>query len=244
MNDIEEKSSKNENKDNIKYKKNNNFLYFIISIMMVLFIITGSIILAIKKDKLNDNVKNIAIVKMIANFIEKDVYIEVPVESPPDNPEIEIISQYMQSRNSRLSVEICYLISKIIFEKSKEYNIPTNLIIGIIEKESIFNPSATTEIPAKKGSYAKGLMQVYQGENIDIDQDKVYNLGYNIDIGCQIFNKKLDLNNGNFEKALANYSGNAENYTDNVLANAGRYSMFTWKLSYKEKIASEISMKN
>lgn len=239
-NEIEEKSNKIKNNN---YKKNNNFLFFILSIMILSFLITGGIILAIKNNKLNENVKDITVVKMIANFIKNDIYVEVPVEMPPDNPEIEIISQYMKSRNSKLSIEICYIISKIIFEQSKDHNIPVNLIIGIIEKESNFNPSTTIEIPAKKGFYAKGLMQVYQGENIEVDQDKIYNLNYNIDIGCRIFNKKLELNNGNFEKALSNYSGNADGYTDMVLANAGRYSMFTWKLSYKEKINSEISMK-
>lgn len=242
---IEGEINYTDHKDPINFERKNfknNVLFFGMACLLLSIMVVGFVITMIKSKTLNDNVQTIPIVKMIADFIRNDIYIEVPVEGPPDAPEVAIMSQYIKSRNSRLSIEMCYMISKIVSEKSDEYNIPSNLIIGIIEKESLFNPSVTTEIPAKKGFYAKGLMQVFQGENIEIDQDKIYNLAYNIDMGCQIFNKKLSLNNGNFEKALANYSGNAENYTESVLANTGRYSMFTWRIAYKNN-SETISMK-
>jgi len=198
-------------------------------VLVQVFICMTAIIFSDRFERL----EKITIAKQqVTNFFIRKEYIEVPVPEviPPKDPEIEIMTQYIKSRNGRLSVEVAAIISECILENSKIHNIPTQLIIGIMEKESIFNPSIYVEIPAKKGDYAKGLMMIYQAEEIEVDKDQAYDLKYNINLGCIIFNKKLSLNNGNVEKALANYSGNANDYESNVLSNVGRYSLYKWKV--------------
>jgi soluble lytic murein transglycosylase-like protein len=110
-----------------------------------------------------------------------------------------------------------------------EHGIQVSLLTGLIEKESVFNASAATEIPGKSGDFARGLMQIYQGESVQIDKDRAYDLGYNLDTGCTILNKKLQLANGDLEKALSNYSGRAQGYSDDVLKGVGRYTLYKWQ---------------
>jgi hypothetical protein len=118
-------------------------------------------------------------------------------------------------------------LSKEIHKQAVAQNLPYVLITAVIGKESVFNPFVNTSIPGgKQGDTAKGLMQLYQAEGIEIDPNRAFDLSYNIDTGCQIIKKKMELNNNRLEKALANYSGNADGYPSSVLENVGRIVMF------------------
>lgn len=187
---------------------------------------------------LYESVKATKVFKAIDKARTKEVIVEVLIPPPPQDKEVTLISNYIRNRNSKLSFEIAEIISSITVKTAKEHDIPVELLVGIIEKESLFNPMATTKIVGKQDDYAKGLMQVYQGEGIDIIPDQVYDISYNLKMGCTILNKKIALNYGNMDNALRNYSGNAEGYTGDVLSNVGRYTIYKWKAAAKEAVAS------
>jgi hypothetical protein len=173
---------------------------------------------------------NPTINKKITERFTKEIYVEVPVEREPEtlSPEQQHISHYITGRYSRTPVEIARLISAEIIKQSEAHDLPSVLITAIIEQESMFNPSATSQITGTKDT-AKGLMQIYKAESIEVDQDQAYDLSYNISVGCQILKKKLELNNGNLEKALSNYSGNTEGYTSGIYENVGRITLYGGK---------------
>jgi hypothetical protein len=139
------------------------------------------------------------------------------------NTEIQVLSDYMQLRNSKLPSELADIIATNVVEVSSDIDLAIPLIVGIMEKESIFNPMATSS------HRAKGLMQILRGETVTIDANKAYDIRYNLEIGCAILKGKLDITKGNLDKALSNYSGGATNYTENVMQAAGRYSLYRYK---------------
>ena len=118
----------------------------------------------------------------------------------------------------------------MIIEYSKEEHLPSSLVVGMIEKESLFNPLATSDFNSGN-DHAKGLMQIYKGEGFDIDDTQIYDLKYNIKMGCKILNKKLQLTRNNLERALNNYSGNSKGYSDEVLVAVVRYTMYHYRLN-------------
>ena len=159
---------------------------------------------------------------------------EVEKEYIPTAEEL-LLTKYIQSQNTKLGREIAGMIAKTIVDASGRYSIPVELITGVIEKESVFNPSASADIPGKPGEYARGLMMLYQGETVTVERDRAYNLGYNVDLGCQILNHKLKTVNGDLDKALSNYSGRATNYSEDVLRNVGKFTMYKWRQGVKDQ---------
>jgi len=174
---------------------------------------------------------------------EVKVEVQVPIPRPPRDPEAIIVGQYMRARNSRLSIEITELIADELVAQAKIAGFPPELLVGIIEKESLFNPMVTTQIPGgKPDATAKGLMQLYQAENIEIDQNRAWDIKYNIATGCKILSKKLELTDANMSKALSNYSGNAKGYTTDVLQSVGRFTLYKWdKGNVVEDIGTAVS---
>jgi len=138
------------------------------------------------------------------------------------DPEISIVARYMQARNSKIPVELAVLQAQYIVQIAHSEDLPVELLVGIIETEtpSPFDPFSESSIGAA------GLMQIYQAPNVEIKQNKKFDIKYNIEIGCIILKGKLETTNGDMSKALARYSGNADNYADRVYTSIGRYSMF------------------
>lgn len=152
--------------------------------------------------------------------------------------EMNTMTEYIRVRNSKIPIEISELIATNVISISKERSISTVLVLGIIEKESLFESSATSS------AGAKGLMQILKGQDehgneVQIDKDQAYNIKYNIITGIKIFKGKLKTNGGNLAKSLNDYSGNAEGYANSVYENIGRYVMYREK---KESKRSEIDI--
>ena len=177
--------------------------------------------------------------KKMLSMVTRVEQVEIMVyqEPEPINPQVRLLADYMRSRNSQLSREITVLIASEIVKVAEENNVPLPLLVGLVEKESIFNPMASATIPGSKTDRARGLTQIYQGEGIEIEQNKAHDLNYNLTIGCKILNRKIELNHGNLENALANYSGNATGYSTSVLENVGRFTIYTLKKKKAEEIA-------
>lgn len=214
--------------------------YKVISSVLMLILITALIIIPETRNRIHNEFLNnqmySGIYDVITNKAPKVIVKEVEKPYTPSGEEI-VIAKYIRSQNNKMSSEISQLISRFVVEASQKHKIPTELIVGVIEKESIFNPSAATAIPSKPGDFARGLMQIYQAEDITIDKGRAYDLVYNLDMGCSILNKKLELSNGDLEKALSNYSGRADGYAEAVLQNVGRLTLYRWMNPNSDDVA-------
>ena len=141
--------------------------------------------------------------------------------------DMEVLSSYIQSRNSKIAREISDRIAWEIHDQAKNENLEIGLICGVIEVESTWNPLATSKVGAK------GLMQILREDGIVIDQERVYDIGYNINTGIQILKSKLSKSKGNLNLALHWYVGEQDGYTEKVFNHMARF------VSYKTRIAME-----
>ncbi|MCK4942809.1 MAG: lytic transglycosylase domain-containing protein [Candidatus Aminicenantes bacterium] len=94
-------------------------------------------------------------------------------------------------------------IVDVVYYKSKEYGFNPNLILSLIQIESNFKPRAISS----KGAY--GLMQVNYSvwkEELDIDNLRIFNIEYNIDLGMQILKRYYDEARGDLLKTLHLYN--------------------------------------
>ena len=123
------------------------------------------------------------------------------------------IGVYIRARNSRLPRTVVRDTAVAVYSVA--------LLCAIIEKESIWEPTAVS----KKN--ARGLMQVLCQDGVEINPSRVHDIEYNISVGAKIFLAKLHQENGNFYVALQKYSGNARGYADDVLRLMGRFMVFT-----------------
>ena len=155
-------------------------------------------------------------------MIKEEPVKEVPKKEkkkPILQQDIRTIAKYIQSRNSRIPSEVAELEAEFIVTVSARNNMNVALINGIIEKESLYDPTSVSK------ASAKGLMQILKGE-VDIDPDKAHNIEYNIQTGITILQEKLKKSNNNLTSSLNSYSGGAKNYASAVYECIGRFTMF------------------
>lgn len=105
------------------------------------------------------------------------------------------------------------------FEESKKNRLSPYTVLSVIQVESNFDPAA-------KSNYADGLMQI----NLDawkkyfqIDEKKIYDIDYNITLGCKILRHYLDASEGDLSRALYLYNNgygfHNEKYVPKVIQN-------------------------
>ena len=143
------------------------------------------------------------------------------------DPEVKILTEYQKLRNSRIPIEIAKLQAELIVEVAHESGLPVELLVGIISAET----AHTFDASAVSGVGAVGLMQILQGQNeageeIEISEEKKFDIQYNLKIGCAILKGKLKKTDGNLYRALQMYSGSAERYSERVYEGVGRYVMY------------------
>ncbi len=97
--------------------------------------------------------------------------------------------------------EFARIVNKA-FEEATKNNLSPYTILSVIQVESNFDPAA-------KSNYADGLMQI----NLDawkdyykIDVKKIYEIDYNIVLGCKILRHYLDKTGGDLSRALYLYN--------------------------------------
>jgi len=137
--------------------------------------------------------------------------------------EIRMIAKYIKSRNSRIPTEIADLQAEYIVNLADKNKVNVALINGMVEKESLYDPTAVSK------ASAKGLMQVLKCDGVEIDQDRIHDIAVNIETGIAILQVKIKKADGNLTSGLNNYSGGAKDYSNAVYANIGRYVMFKEK---------------
>jgi hypothetical protein len=139
------------------------------------------------------------------------------------NPEIKVLASYMKARNSKMPAELAELQSEIIISVAKAEGLPLELVVGIIETETLFDPFSVST------AGAAGLMQTLVEDGVEIDDSKKFDIRYSVEKGCEILHSKLKKSEGNLQRALSAYSGNAENYSERVYASAGKYTLYRGK---------------
>lgn len=180
-----------------------------------LFIFTVLFIFAIPTKTLTKDIPN-------TNYIQrvKIQYIHVDIYNL--NNEMQILNDYIKSRNKRIPREVIKIIAWEIVTQSKESNIDIDLLTAIVETESMFYPTALS------GAGAKGLMQVLREDRVIIDPNRVYDIKYNIQTGIKIFKSKLRKSKGSLNLALRYYVGskNSNKYPRKVEKRRALYNKF------------------
>jgi len=88
------------------------------------------------------------------------------------------------------------------FEEAKKNKLSPYTVLSVIQVESNFEPTASSGI-------ADGLMQINLKawkDYFNIDEKKIYDIDYNIIIGCKILRHYLDESKGNLSRALYLYN--------------------------------------
>lgn len=88
------------------------------------------------------------------------------------------------------------------FEEARNNKLSPYTVLSVIQVESNFDPAA-------KSSVADGLMQINLAawkHYFKIDEKKIYDIDYNIALGCKILKHYLDVSKGDLSRALYLYN--------------------------------------
>ncbi len=97
--------------------------------------------------------------------------------------------------------EFAKIVSRA-FEEASKNKISPYTVLSVIQVESNFDPTA-------KSSVADGLMQINLDawkDYFNIDENRIYDIDYNIAIGCKILRHYLDETGGDLPRALYLYN--------------------------------------
>jgi soluble lytic murein transglycosylase-like protein len=88
------------------------------------------------------------------------------------------------------------------FKEAKKNNLSPYTVLSVIQVESNFDPAA-------KSSVADGLMQINLSawkNYFKIDEKRIYEIDYNVSLGCKILKHYLDETGGDLSRALYLYN--------------------------------------
>jgi len=106
-------------------------------------------------------------------------------------------------------------IVDVAYQKALHYGFNPNLVLSVIQVESAFNPAAVSSA----GAY--GLMQVRYAvwkDELAIDKGRIFEIGYNIDLGLRILKQYQDIAGGNMRRALFLYNNGYKYNNTNYVA--------------------------
>jgi soluble lytic murein transglycosylase-like protein len=114
--------------------------------------------------------------------------------------------------------EFAKIVNKA-FDEAKKNKLSPYTVLSVIQVESNFDPKA-------KSTVADGLMQINLEawkEYFKIDEKKIYDIDYNIVIGCKILRHYLEVSDGDLSRALYLYNNgygfHNEKYVPKVVNN-------------------------
>ena len=104
-----------------------------------------------------------------------------------DTPDrLTILSNIIQKKQPKIDKTIARKIAHAVNKYAHKYQLPTKLIICVIERESSFQPMRTSK------ANCKGLMQINEKfhkeklKKLNIKGDQIYHIDNNIHLGCMI----------------------------------------------------------
>ncbi len=133
------------------------------------------------------------------------------------------IVSYIKTNFKKMPIEVVQSIADNLIDISVRNNIPYELIMGMVEVESNFNPSAVSS----KG--ARGLLQVMPSIWKDTlgleDEYDLHQIKTGLEHGVKILTIILNEQKGNMPKALYHYVGKNEAYVNNVYKAMGEFML-------------------
>jgi soluble lytic murein transglycosylase-like protein len=166
---------------------------FVFSVLVTGYTVNGFISLSVENRQKQDEIK------MLNQRLEK-------MKQKLDDQQEQMGKVNVLSYRDKVIRKKYPLFSKIVdvvYRKSKEYGFNPNLILSLIQIESNFRPRDVSS----KGAY--GLMQVNYSvwkEELDIDNLRIFDIEYNIDLGMQILKRYYDEAGGDLLQTLHLYN--------------------------------------
>lgn len=145
---------------------------------------------------------------------------EDPTQEDINEEKIAILSRYIKLRKSTTPHGVADKIAYEIITQCQANNIADDIVVGIIEIESMWNIYAISK------AKARGLMQILIEDGVEIDPKKAHDIAYNINRGITIFKSKLKKAKGDVTLALKYYVGGDPEYHKAVYKYLGRYTLY------------------
>lgn len=215
-----------------KLKMNIQIILIVVLLIGLVAASFGAIIMKVQVEALNGKVFTQE--KLIKKYKEK-----LKLDDCDDNQNTMLkrdMEIYIKKRYTKTPTVIAKAVAKNIIFFSKKYDLPPELVLGIIEIESMFNP--LTE--SSKG--AKGLMQVMPEWAPKLELKNVNDL-HEIDIGIEsgirVFLIHLDEAKGSISGGLYRYVNKDHSYVERVYSAVGRFVTYRTTIDSTDRIAEE-----
>ena len=235
---VKKRVVKNSTKTNNKTKKGKGRKVFN-GILITLLIIVVIGVLGVQQfhvDKLKQQIASLTIkLESTENELEKSKARIAGVKGIDDllKRDIEL---YIRGTYKKVPKVIAQRIASIVVDLSKQEEVSPELLIGIIQVESQFNPMAVG--PKTKYGNARGLMQIMPAWGKKFKLESRYDL-HDVDInivsGVKVFKVHLKENKGSISKALYDYVNKDKSYVDKVYNAMGRFVSFRSTIGDIEK---------
>jgi hypothetical protein len=177
---------------------------------------------------LNDRTQEVKKLNVLVEMCKKDkeIFSLDEYEATNTNKLRDDIYTYIKTRYTRIPKEVASSIADNVMLFSKQYKTSPELLIGMMEVESRFNPMAVSSADAR------GLMQVmpewipkFNIENVN----DLHDIDVGIESGIKVFNIHLGEAKGDVSKALYLYVGKNAEYAKEVYAFVGRFVTYRAK---------------
>ena len=152
------------------------------------------------------------------------------------------ISKMILKMQPKLDPEVSILIGNSIKKYSKQYNLPPELIISLIERESTFRLILTSKPTKNSNKGCMGLMQINplahpeKLKKLGVVNGNIYHIDINIHLGCMILKEYYDKTK-DIEKALTRYVGGKHpGYVKDILSS---FANLTINKNKKESVKKE-----
>ena len=131
----------------------------------------------------------------------------------------------------KLDPDVCILIAAAVDKYSKQYQLPSELIISLIYRESSFKLIRTSKASKNAPNGCNGLMQINPSahpkklKKLGVKNGNIYHIDINIQLGCMILKEYYDKTN-DIEKALTRYVGGSHpTYVKDILSRFANLSI-------------------
>jgi hypothetical protein len=194
---------------------------------------TGQSINVVKKNK-----ENVKLTKQLVSVKSELTKSKARIEGIKGQDDLftRDIELYVRGRYRKVPKVVAQKIASTVVDLSKKEEMSPELIMGIIQVESQFNPMAVG--PKTKYGNARGLMQVMPAWAKKFELSSIYDL-HDVDIniisGIKIFKFHLEEAKGSISKGLFFYVNQDKSYVDKVYNAMGRFVSFRSTIDDNEK---------